>query len=543
MEEYKKRVLIIGIDGATFDIIFPLIKRGELKTIKRILENGVYTKLESIDPPITAPAWTSAYTGVNPGKHNIFSFNDTNGHVVNATSRKFPAIWQTLSERGFRSLIMHLPVTYPPDQIKGIVLSGMLAPQQILDNIFGEKKILNEEELLFGEEFVEKRGVHYYTNRPKFIREMKRVERMKGDIFKFYLEHEDWDFAWLLFAGTDEMSHLFWDEFESSRKNNDLSPLESIYTVVDKIIGEILNIVNLNNTTVFIMSDHGFGAVKNAININYLLEKKKYLHKRKRSYKNIIKRKIVENGINFSKIPIIKYFVRLSLSLIPLNTRKSLKASYLFDPRSIVDKIDLGKSICYCNGVSNEGEIRITQPMDENEILRLKTKLIKELLDLRDPMSNKPLIAEILDPLDIYNGRFTKNAPLLLLRAKDNYSIKSDLYAKHLLTKPRQSGEHRKDGILMMIGNHVLSTGTEIPKKQIVDITPTIHQLFQIPLFSEFDGRIITEAFPPESKIINTTLKKVSVETKKEINDEEMLFSEEEEMKIRERLSHLGYFD
>lgn len=66
-----KKVIVIGIDGSTFDIIFPLISMGKLPNLKRIINNGTYSILNSIIPPISPCAWSSFITGKNPGKHGF----------------------------------------------------------------------------------------------------------------------------------------------------------------------------------------------------------------------------------------------------------------------------------------------------------------------------------------------------------------------------------------------------------------------------------------------------------------------------------------
>jgi len=68
------RVLVIGLDGATFEVIDPLIREGKLPTLGRLLREGTRAVLESTAFPHSAPAWTSCMTGVNPGKHGVFGF-------------------------------------------------------------------------------------------------------------------------------------------------------------------------------------------------------------------------------------------------------------------------------------------------------------------------------------------------------------------------------------------------------------------------------------------------------------------------------------
>ncbi|RLE47527.1 MAG: hypothetical protein DRJ18_03130 [Candidatus Methanomethylicota archaeon] len=70
----KLRVIVIGLDGATWKLIKPWAEEGKLQTLKRLMEEGAYGELKSTIPPITAAAWASLLTGKNPGKTGIYDF-------------------------------------------------------------------------------------------------------------------------------------------------------------------------------------------------------------------------------------------------------------------------------------------------------------------------------------------------------------------------------------------------------------------------------------------------------------------------------------
>src|SRR5512134_915321 len=87
------KIVVIGLDGATFDLIHPWVKEGHLPTFRKIMEEGSWGELESTMPPLTGPAWSSFITGKNPGKHGIYDFmyRDPKGYdviTINATRRK-----------------------------------------------------------------------------------------------------------------------------------------------------------------------------------------------------------------------------------------------------------------------------------------------------------------------------------------------------------------------------------------------------------------------------------------------------------------------
>ena len=121
----KNKVVIIGLDGATWDVLTPLMARGEMPTLRRLAEEGASGTLKSTTPPMTPTACVTLYTGVNPGKHGIIGFEnlpkDGQTELVNSTSWRYKTIWQILSENGRRSILVGLPLTYPPQEINGIV--------------------------------------------------------------------------------------------------------------------------------------------------------------------------------------------------------------------------------------------------------------------------------------------------------------------------------------------------------------------------------------------------------------------------------------
>ena len=125
------RVLVIGLDGATFDLIEPW--KEELPNLAGLMEGGAWGRLRSTVPPVTFPAWTSLATGTNPGRHGIFDFTQRvpgayRVEFVNATFRRQPSVWRHLSKAGRRVGVMGLPAAYPPEAVNGFFISGFDSP-------------------------------------------------------------------------------------------------------------------------------------------------------------------------------------------------------------------------------------------------------------------------------------------------------------------------------------------------------------------------------------------------------------------------------
>src|SRR2546428_11166870 len=101
----KIKVLIVGLDAATLDLIKPWIGEGKLPNLAQLMKEGASGRLASILPPITPPAWTSFMTGKNPGKHRIFHFIEGKPgryslSYLNATSPRAKTICKILSDAG-----------------------------------------------------------------------------------------------------------------------------------------------------------------------------------------------------------------------------------------------------------------------------------------------------------------------------------------------------------------------------------------------------------------------------------------------------------
>ena len=80
----NKKVVVIGLDGVTFDLIKPWAEEGELPTFKNLMDGGVHGNQKSTLPYATIPAWPSFATGCNPGKHSFYDFliYNNNGSVI-----------------------------------------------------------------------------------------------------------------------------------------------------------------------------------------------------------------------------------------------------------------------------------------------------------------------------------------------------------------------------------------------------------------------------------------------------------------------------
>ena len=126
-------VVLIGLDGATFDVIKPLCDEGRLPNISTLMREGTSGDLRSTIPPVTAPAFSSLLTGCNPGQHGVYDFygrksDSYNPEPQNGASIKAEALPAIFSRQGRTTGTVNVPMTYPPRPLNGYTVTGMMTP-------------------------------------------------------------------------------------------------------------------------------------------------------------------------------------------------------------------------------------------------------------------------------------------------------------------------------------------------------------------------------------------------------------------------------
>ena len=139
--EQGKRLIIVALDGLSPKLIEPMMAAGKLPNFQRLKELGGYSQLGTTNPAESPVAWTSFATGRNPGKHGVYDFIRRNPSSYlpdlsltrlegnkSLPVRRGKAFWQYGREAGVPMTILACPVTFPPDEINGKMLSGMGVP-------------------------------------------------------------------------------------------------------------------------------------------------------------------------------------------------------------------------------------------------------------------------------------------------------------------------------------------------------------------------------------------------------------------------------
>ncbi len=151
------RVVVIGLDGMSPVVARRLMDQGELPHFRRLEQRGAFCPLRSTLPSISPVAWSTFQTGTYPDKHNIFDFLTRDrrtylpvlasarieppkramrlgslqiplGRPRIALLRKNQPFWKILGDHGVFSMVLRVPITFPIEKFRGVVLAGMCAP-------------------------------------------------------------------------------------------------------------------------------------------------------------------------------------------------------------------------------------------------------------------------------------------------------------------------------------------------------------------------------------------------------------------------------
>lgn len=520
------KLLIIGLDGATWDLIKPWVAQGKLPILKRLKNGGVWGELESTIPPVTGPSWVSFATGMNPGKTGVFDFlirrKGTYGlKPISSEVFRGKALWDILSNQGIKVGVMNFPMLCPPYEINGFMVSGMGSPEY--GNTTFPKHLKTEiDEVADGYEIAINYFEEKYDDEELFLKDANRIIEKRAKVIYYLMKEKNWDAFFIVLSCTDWIQHFMWKHLDKSYPTHDPSRSKKykleflkLWHKIDQIIGSMKELAH-EDTHVFVISDHGFGRQYGCFSLNNWLERERYLVRSPRERIRTILEKFIKPflHIDFLKVK----WKRLTKKIVP-------------------EQIDFEKSIAYTLGHTIPfGAIYLNvkdrDPKGfinkEKEYNKVK-KIIAEKLENLGHQIGKNLNVKIFDPKEIYKGDQLELAPDILFTINNWECVVIENFNNFLYRDQpysnRHTGSHRINGIFLAFGPGIKKR-VEIKDAKIYDIAPTILHIFNLPLPKDMDGRVLTEIFEEESEF-----------TKRKVEYVEPIEPEKE--RIRERIKKL----
>lgn len=546
----SRRVLIIGLDGATFDVINPLMKEGLMPCMKRLIEDGACGVLNSTMPPISGPAWLSLATGLKPEKTLIYDFGyrkDKGSYRLQSISSSDFAgrsVWDYLGNAGKKVGILNYPLCVPPYEVNGFISAGIgVSDDDEFTFPTGLRQELNKAIEGKYELTVDYHKIRY-EDTELFLDDLERVLAKKIRAGAHLLKEKQWDFFWLILSETDWLQHIMWRHIDENHLLHEGANSErlsyrfkKIWGLIDRAISDYCDIVG-EKTNIVILSDHGFGPNDEVFKLNVWLEHEGFLLWRKRRNK-MLKRasemirifgKILAKGIKLRK---------LSPQLYNWSRARSNKLV-----ERVINQIDIERSIAFDPGHTIPfGGIYVN-----DELLKTpqKKKMIKEIEQKLRSWGKRNNVNVEIWLKDHLLGYKVNTGPDLLVGIDDWRCVMLKGHADGELfeRKPyssRHTGSHRMNGIFIAVGPDIQRC--KIDRACIYDIAPTILYLFDQPIPSSIDGQVLKEIVSSEY----LTDHPVEIQTKPQEHqstDESCIIkglTSDDEDKIQQQLKDLGY--
>lgn len=498
----KPKVVVIGLDGATFKLIDRWIE--ELPNIKKLMEEGSYCDLRSTSLPVSPCAWTSFLTGKNPGKHGIYDFlkgkfKGENRKVVSYEAIGTETLIDILDRNEKSFCMFNVPVTYPAPKVRnGVIVSGIPLPEFNKNAVHppGLYKKIKEK---FGK-------LPYYPkhyngrNEREYISINMKINEKFYKVMKYLYSQKEFDFFMGVFPNPDFVSHYMWKYMDKTHPDHDSrtdqeikNGVFKIYKQLDSYIGDFKKILD-ENTYFILMSDHGFGPTKKTLYINNFLLKESYV-KLKKHFWSKFRYFLFGKGISTRKI----FEIATKLGLLGASKKSARKENSLVT--QILNKVTLSERDIDWSGTKaysrgNIGQIFFNKNKIKNkeDADRLFHELKRKLMKLRDE-NGKKIIDNVYKKEDIFWGENLEDFPDLIFHTK-KFEYLPKLYFEfgfNRLTKTEKikTGDHRLNGIFIVSGPEI-KNNQKLKEKDIVDLTPTILNLLEVNIPPSIDGSVIT---------------------------------------------------
>ncbi len=538
MTEGSLQTLLVGIDAASLSIL-DSFEDGDVDTLRSLIDAGVSARLKSHVPPWTPSAWPTMYTGVNPGKHGVFSFLQYDGYdwdVVDATCVEAPAIWDLLDHHGRSSVVVNVPVTSPPSDIDGAIVPGFTAPSNPpcqppgllaeLRHDIGGYRVYGEYECADDPRDDER------------TEEYRELIRSRGAAFRCLVDRFEPDFGFLQFQQSDTVAHDF---------PGDRDKLRAVYRAIDEQVDAVLAATDPD--AIFVVSDHGIGPYTHGeFRVNEFLAAQGFLtttyHGRgsplwvpiwrsehtddppqeedhgESEYRPSWLEQVSAAAVTTVQTMGLESIARL---LVPGHLRSSIPVETSIDFASSTAYMRLPVELGVRLNVAGREPDGVVHP-DEYEAVR--SNLIDHLRGVTTP-DGIPVFASVRPREAVFDGPYVDRAPDIVTVPTRFEVFPASRLAGDLFGPMGESWNPKRYGLFVATGRAV-DTSRSIGGVHALDIAPTILASLDTPRSTRMDGTTLPLVTPTDEYHYPDTLDRCRIDSAG--NDQ-----------VEDRLRSLGY--
>jgi predicted AlkP superfamily phosphohydrolase/phosphomutase len=540
------RVLVIGLDGGTYDVLMPLAEEGVMPNFARLLRSSALAKLSSTEPYTTPVAWTSFQTGCDVGVHGIYDYrylDHTRGQVLlnHAGRIACPTLFQQISASGGEVVSIDLPMTYPPSrEMRGIVVGGLDSPS-------AEVALAPYPRLASA---LRSAGVDYdirtiWKRKPQSFDELRAGLAATGTAFRSRVtaalladQVTDWRMMVVQFQALDSFQHRCWHLLAADAEGMGRQNVESSWVAavrdamwaLDACLGELLELADRRGAAVVVLSDHGFGQFREKISVAEVLRQRELL--RLASPCRRVAHRIARSGWK-----VRKWHARVCRGGSTASVRRPLTALAPIDWRRSLALAVHGElsALVYLNDSARFGKGAIVAPRQREQA---EEELLAAFREVQHPRTREPLF------LDVYSTRrrfgcdpVVRNWPDIVAIPAPGFHTRTkfDAPGRLLLEDPALTGTHRREGILLIQAPGAV-TGQRYTA-HMRDVAPTILHVLGLPPGGAMTGRVLHEMIGerPEAMRPKRELQLAS-------NSVPAMCPREQAV-VEQRLRDLGYLD
>jgi predicted AlkP superfamily phosphohydrolase/phosphomutase len=427
----RARVFVLGLDGTPYSYLRAETAAGRLPNLAALFADGALVPIRSSLPSVSSTAWTTFFTGRDPGGHGVFGFMDCKPdshdfYFPNLRHVTAPTLWDVLGSAGMRSIILNVPGTYPARPLPGVLVSGFVAP-----------KI--------------ERAVHPPRLRPRLEAMGYRIdldtwaargqfEALRQDLFatlgrrlqavRMLIAEEPWDLCVAVLTETDRLYHFLWNAMEAGEEPA-VDLFHRFHAVIDGFVGWLGDTLP-DGTHLITLSDHGFAADRTSVFTNAWLRDQGYL---------------------------------------AFDTPEP-KGMGMISPASTVYSLDPGRFY-----VNREGR-RARGRVPPHRVPEVVDRLVEDLAGLRDPDTGELVYGRLVRREDAYHGPYAPLGPDVVLTMKPGYELRGSTAATAVLGPPAAGlgGMHTSDDAFLSVRGLGLRQGPH----DLHDLAPTILELLGV---------------------------------------------------------------
>lgn len=494
------RVVVIGLDGATWSLINPMLEKGFLPNLEYVVRNGVSAQLNSTIPPLTATAWASFATGKVPAKTGVFDFvlpgpSIDKFRTVTSREIKGKVLHEILEEQGYTSVLVNLPFSLPPKTRRCIILPSFLESATKIPEKEQLSKVVPE---LNQYRTFPDLSLDVETDKKEYVEDIRRVEETRFNCAQKLFKVIDWQFFFLLFSGTDWIQHRYFEKMYNFKLRPG-HPAMQLFKDIDGYVGWFVK--NLpQDCKLMIISDHGFKVWKRVFYINEFLKRNGWLQVNRISEKPraYLKHSQIRKSIEASRLKTI----HLPSSLYKLVTNRVFEGIKRKISKSMLIRFDIANQPSPSSSLAfaptpnsifiNRADYYAKSRVAESVYDRVLHEIESKLSNLKDPKTKNRVIQHIIKTRKVITPHHLNAKLSDLIIYSETHLVRHELSGK--MFESRIVNNHSLEGIFIAYGSDIRK-GIGIDSVNIWDIAPTALHMLGCEIPKDMDGKVINEIF------------------------------------------------